>query len=273
MRSLGSTILAAGSRVAKAAMVLAVAMWALVPATAADEGRVTVFAAASLKTSLDAVAEEWRLATGQKTVITYAASPSLAKQIVEGAPADVFISADLDWMDWLEQQGAVKPGTRRTLLGNHLVLIAPSGSPTNLSIGPGFPLAETLGNARLALAETSSVPAGKYAKAALIYLGVWETVQGKLAQAANVRAALNLVARGEAPLGVVYATDAIAEPKVSIVARFPTDSHPPIVYPAAVTIHAKSDAAEAFIAFLAAPQGRAIFERSGFTFPGTTRSE
>src|SRR5262245_373016 len=187
----------------------------------------TVFAAASLKNALDEVAASYPA----KTVISYGASSALAKQIESGAPADVFISADLDWMDYVEKKGLVAPGTRKELLGNRLVLIAPAKQPVRLQPAPGFDISSVLKNGRIALAEPNSVPAGKYAKAAFEKFGVWEQISGKVAAAENVRAALLLVARGEAPLGVVYQTDANSEPNVMVAGVFPLDSHPAIVYP------------------------------------------
>ncbi|MGH8765850.1 MAG: molybdate ABC transporter substrate-binding protein, partial [Burkholderiales bacterium] len=197
---------------------------------AAHAQTVVVFAAASLRNALDDVAA----LAATKPTIAYAASSALARQIESGAPAQVFISADLDWMDYLGKKKLIREGTRRNLLGNKLVLIAPAGSNIKADIGPGFPLSKLLGDGRLATADPSSVPAGKYTRAALEKLGVWDSVAHKLAPADNVRAALLLVARGEAPLGTVYATDAAVEPKVRIVATFPDGSHPAIIYPAAL---------------------------------------
>lgn len=229
---------------------------------AAHAQSLVVFAAASLKNALDEVAA----LSPSKTSISYAASSALAKQIEAGAPAQVFISADLDWMDYLEQRKLIQPATRRNLLGNKLVLIAPSDSTLKTEIRPGFPLAALLGSGRLASADPQSVPAGKYTKAALEKLGVWDSVAGKLATAENVRAALAFVARGEAPLGTVYATDAAAEPKVRVVAVFPDGLHPPIVYPAALTASAPaSGAATDFLALLGSPAARKAFEKHGFT--------
>lgn len=218
-----------------------------------------VFAAASLKNALDEVAAK----APTRPTISYGASSALARQIENGAPADVFISADLDWMDYLEKRDLLANGTRRNLLGNRLVLVAPARQPIQLAPGPGFPIAQALGSGRLALAEPNSVPAGKYAKAALERFGVWEPISGRVAAADNVRAALALVARAEAPLGVVYQTDALAEPKVMVAGVFPQDSHPPIVYPVAQVKSAKSSAG-ALLQFLSAPEARAIFERHGF---------
>jgi len=221
-----------------------------------------VFAAASLKNALDEVAAS----APAKIVISYGASSALAKQIENGAPAQVFISADLDWMDYLDERKLLRPGTRRNILGNKLVLIAPSGSTVAAEIRAGFPLAHLLGNGRLATADPAHVPAGKYTKAALEKLGVWDPVAGKLAPAENVRAALLLVARGEAPLGTVYATDAAAEPKVRVVAAFPDGLHAPIVYPVALLTGAPGAGAAAdFVALLSSAPARKVFEKHGFT--------
>jgi molybdate transport system substrate-binding protein len=220
----------------------------------------TLFAAASLKNALDEAA----LSYPGRPVIAYGASSALARQIESGAPADIFISADLDWMDYVEKKGLLAPGTRRNLLGNRLVLIAPAKEPAKLQPAPGFPISSFLKNGRIALAEPNTVPAGKYAKAALEKLGVWTEIAGRVAAAENVRAALLLVARGEAPLGVVYQTDANAEPDVMVAGVFPPDSHPPIVYPAAALKGAKPGAAQ-FLEFLGSARARAIFEKHGFT--------
>lgn len=224
------------------------------------QGRLVVFAAASLKNALDEIAASYPV----KPVIAYGASSALARQIENGAPADVFISADLDWMDYVERKGLLAPGTRRNLLRNRLVLIAPMKQPLRLDPAPGFPIARALGNGRLALAEPNTVPAGKYAKAALMKLGVWDQIAARIAPAENVRAALLLVARGEAPLGVVYETDAREERDVTIAGAFPAGTHPPIVYPVAALKTAKPGAS-AFGRFLSAPEARRIFEKHGFT--------
>ena len=229
-----------------------------------------VFAAASLKTALDAVAGEWRAGTGGRVTISYAASSTLAKQIENGAPADLFISADRDWMDYLQQRELIDPKTRIDMLGNSLVLIAPADSAAQVTIARGFPLADMLGDGHLAMGDPDAVPAGRYAKAALSALGVWPQVTGRIAAAENVRAALLLVARGEAPLGIVYRTDAAAEPSVRIVGTFPSDSHPPIVYPMALTI-AHGPEAPALAGYLRGPAARTLFEAQGFTAPGLTR--
>jgi molybdate transport system substrate-binding protein len=231
---------------------------------AAQSHDILVFAAASLKNALDAVDEQYRHETGKHAAIAYAASSTLAKQIEAGAPADIFISADLAWMDYLQQRNLIDIKSRVDLLGNRLLLIAPKDSPVAATIGPGFPLARLLGDGRLALADPDSVPAGRYARAALEKLGVWDAVKDRLAPAADVRAALVLVARGEAPLGIVYQTDAAAEPKVRVVASFPEDTHPPIVYPMALTTTTGPGAAE-FAAYLRSPAARPLFEKQGFT--------
>ena len=239
---------------------LLVALAFAVPAKAET---VIVFAAASLKDALDENVKAFQTMSTDKVVVSYAASSALAKQIEAGAPADVFISADLDWMDYLEQRRRIKTDTRRNLLRNRLVLIAPAGSKVSVEIAPGFPLAKLLGNGRLAVANRDAVPAGKYAKASLEALGVWKDVETKLASAENVRAALVLVARGEAPLGIVYRTDAAVDPKVRVVGIFPENTHPAIIYPIARTAVGKS-AAAAFLAWLSRPEARAIFQKYGF---------
>lgn len=235
------------------------------PFSASAAEKVTVFAAASLKDVLTAISEDWKKETGNEAVLSFAGSSALAKQIAEGAPADLFISADLDWMDNVEKQGLLKEGTRLSLLGNRIVLVAPADSKAALTIAPGFDLSGALGNEKLAMANTDSVPAGKYGKAALEKLGVWDGVSAKVAQAENVRAALLLVSRGEAPFGIVYETDAKVDPGVKIVDRFPEDSHAPIVYPAAVLKEAKSPVAGDFLDLLKTDKAKAAFEAAGFT--------
>jgi molybdate transport system substrate-binding protein len=243
---------------------VACAATAMTGSAPAQTRPILVFAAASLKNALDAIAADWRKETGKPVTISYAASPTLAKQIESGAPADLFISADLDWMDYLRQRDLIDPKSRRDLLGNKLVLIAPKDSTVQATIAPGFPLAQLLGGGRLAMADPETVPAGKYGKAALTRLGVWQDVAGRVAAAENVRAALLLVARGEAPLGIVYHTDAAAEPDVKIVAAFPADTHPAITYPMALTLSARAGAAE-FAAYLRGAAAAAQFEAQGFT--------
>jgi molybdate transport system substrate-binding protein len=230
----------------------------------AQANDVLFFAAASLKNALDALDDQYQKDTGRHVAVSLAASSTLAKQIESGAPADIFISADLDWMDYLAQKNLIKADTRKNLLGNELVLIAPKDSATAISIAPGFDLAKALGGGKLAMADTSAVPAGKYGKAALEKLGVWDQVSGQIAQAENVRAALALVARGEAPLGIVYQTDAAAEPGVKIVATFPADTHPPIVYPIALLAGSKNPDAAAYLAYLEGAKARPLFEKQGF---------
>lgn len=229
------------------------------------EDRITVFAAASLKNALDAVASEWKAASGNDAVISYAASSALAKQIELGAPADVFISADLDWMAYLSKKGLTRKDTETRLLGNRIVLVAAAGAKVEATLAAGFDLAGLLGNGRLAMANVESVPAGKYGKASLERLGMWDGVKDKLAQAENVRAALALVSTGEAPLGIVYETDAAADPRVRIVAAFPDGSHPPIIYPAAVLATSGKAAAADFLAFMQSAKARILFEAQGFT--------
>jgi molybdate transport system substrate-binding protein len=225
---------------------------------------VLVFAAASLQDVLADLATAAQQATGVRTRVSFAASSALARQIENGAPAELFISADNDWMDHLASRRLVRPETRTNLAGNRLVLVAPADRRIALTIGPGFPLATALGGGRLALANPDIVPAGKYAKAALTALGVWKGVAPRVAPAENVRGALMLVARGEAPLGIVYATDALIDKGVAVVGTFPADTHPPIAYPAALTPDATPQAA-AFLQFLRSSTARVIFVRHGFT--------
>ena len=244
---------------------LAAAVTALVAqAEAAEEKTITVFAAASMKNALDEVDSLFTKQSGIKIVASYAASSSLMKQIEQGAPADVFLSADVDWMDYGAKNNLIKNDTRENLLGNRLVLIAPKDSKIgNVTIAPGFDLAALAGSGRIATGDVRAVPAGLYAKAALEKLGIWSSVELKIAMAENVRAALVLVARGEAPLGIVYETDAKVDPSVKIIGVFPEDSHPPIIYPVAMTKDAKPDAAQ-YLAFLTTPKAKAVFERYGF---------
>jgi molybdate transport system substrate-binding protein len=249
-----------------------IAVAALVAATwgstAARADDLVVFAAASLKDALDAVNTDWQKSAGKHAMISYAASSALAKQIEAAAPADVFISADLDWMDYLDKKSLIAPGTRHNLLGNSLVLIAPADAAPSVEIVQGFPLAKLLNGGKLAMADPNAVPAGKYGKAALTKLGVWDAVAGSVAAAENVRACLLLVARGEAPYGIVYKTDAAIEPKVKIVGTFPADSVPPIIYPIGQTAASKNPDAAAFIAYLRGPDATREFEHYGFTLLG-----
>ena len=234
------------------------------PASAQGQ-KLIIFAAASLKDALDEVNVAYQHENSQETATSYAASSTLAKQIEAAAPADVFISADLDWMDYLAKRNLIKPETRANLLGNRLVLIAPVNSPLNLAIGPNFSLAQALGNGRLAIADPNAVPAGRYGKAALQSLGVWSTIADRLAPAENVRAALALVARGETPLGIVYQTDAASDKDVKIVGIFPQDTHPPIIYPSAVVVSSTNPAALGYLAYLKSRAARPTFEKHGFT--------
>lgn len=239
----------------------------LVAATGAEaQEKVTVFAAASLKNALDAVNGACESSVGEQATVSYAASSALAKQIEEGAPADVFISADLDWMKYLSDKNLTKPDTEVKLLGNRIVLVAPADSKVEAAIAPNFDLAGLLGDGRLAMGDVKAVPAGKYGKAALESLGVWSSVEGKVAQAENVRAALKLVATGEAALGIVYATDAVAEPGVKVVGTFPEDTHPPIIYPVAQTAGSKDAETPAFLKCLQSDKAKGLFEEQGFTF-------
>ena len=249
----------------RAAIALMFALLAALPAQAQDK-TITVFAAASMKNAIDDINAAFTKATGIKAVASLAASSALAKQIEQGAPADVFASADLEWMDYVEQKKLIKDDTRVNLLGNKLVLIAPKDSKIdNVTIGPGFDIAKLAGDGRIAVADVRAVPAGKYAKAALEKLGGWAAAEPKLASAENVRAALALVGRGEAPLGIVYETDAKVEKNVKIVGYFPEDSHPPITYPVALTANAKPEAAQ-YLAFLRSGVAKTVFETYGFTF-------
>jgi len=231
-------------------------------ALAAD---LTVFAAASLKESLDAQARQFEKDTGNRVVVSYGASNALAKQIEAGAPANLFISADLEWMDYVDQRRLLAPDSRVNLLRNTLVLVAPAGSSTGLKIGPGFDLAGALGTGKLAMANPDSVPAGKYGKAALESLGVWSRVEKQVVRAENVRAALVLVARGEAAYGIVYRTDALAEKGVRIVDTFPRNSHPPVVYPAALIARGVTPSAKALLGYLRSVPARAIWDKYGFS--------
>lgn len=237
----------------------------LAAAAQAQSAPVTIFAAASLKNALDAVAADWQKETGKTTRISYAASSGLAKQIEAGAPADIFISADLDWMDYAAGRKLLQEGSRFNFLGNRLVLIAPKDNAKPVDIKKGFDLAGLLKGGRLAMGSVESVPAGKYGKAALTYLDVWPSVETKIAGAESVRAAMLLVSRGEAPYGIVYQTDAAADPSVAIVGTFPEDSHPKIIYPVALVAASKNPDAAAFVAFMRSAKELPAFEKQGFT--------
>ncbi|MDR9776463.1 molybdate ABC transporter substrate-binding protein [Rhizobium hidalgonense] len=233
------------------------------PAAAAE--KLTVFAAASLKDALDAANAAWTRENGKEAVASYAASGALAKQIENAAPADIFISADRDWMDYVAKKNLIKAGSRSNLLGNRIVLVAEKDKAKPVEIKQDFDLAALLGDGRLAMGEPKSVPAGKYGMAALEKLGVWKSVETKVAGAESVRAALAFVSRGEAPYGIVYQTDAAADKGVAIVGTFPADSHPPIIYPIAILAESKNPDAAAYLDFLKSDKAAAYFTAQGFT--------
>jgi molybdate transport system substrate-binding protein len=238
---------------------------ALSPAIAEDRSLV-VFAAASMKNALDDIDAAYTAKTGVKVVASYAASSTLARQIEQGAPADIFLSADTDWMDYATTKKTINESTRVNLLGNSIVLIAPKDSRIDhVTIGQGFDLARLAGDGKIATGDVKAVPVGKYAKAALEKLGAWQAAEPKFAMAESVRAALTLVARGEAALGIVYSTDAKVEPGVKIVGTFPADSHPAIIYPVAATATATAEAG-GYLAFLRTSAAKTILEKYGFTF-------
>ncbi len=239
-------------------------LWLLCgPVGAADPATVTVFGAASLTNVLQDLGDGFTAQTSIPVRFSFAASSALAKQIENGAPADVFFSADLEWMDYLQERNLIQRATRHDVLGNRLVLIAPTDSVVKLKIAANFPLAAALGNGKLATGDPDSVPAGRYAKQALVHLRVWDGVAGAIVRADSVRSALAFVDRGEAPLGIVYETDALVDNHVRIVDTFPADSHAPIIYPLALTSSAKADAAK-FVAYLRGPAGDAAFLHYGF---------
>ena len=253
------------SRLAGVFVAFAILCGSLFPSASAQDRGLTVFAAASMKNALDDIDSAYTAKTGVKIVTSYAASSVLAKQIEQGAPADIFMSADTDWMEYAAARKAINEATRINLLGNSIVLIAPTDSKIDhVGIGQGFDLAKLAGSGRIATGDVSAVPVGKYAKAALEKIGAWKAAEPKFAMAESVRAALTLVARGEAALGIVYATDARVEPGVKITGTFPADSHPPIVYPVAATAGAKPEAAD-YLAFLRSPAAKTVFEKYGFT--------
>jgi molybdate transport system substrate-binding protein len=232
----------------------------------AQEKTLTAFVAASLKNALDDINAAYTKKTGVKVAASYAASSALARQLEQGAPADIFVSADLEWMDYAISKKTINEATRMNLLGNKLVLIAPKDSAVgNVTIGQGFDLAKLAGDGRVATGDVQSVPVGKYAKSALEKLGAWNAASSKFAMADNVRAALTLVARNEAALGIVYETDAKVEPGVKIIGSFPADSHAPIIYPFTATTDAKAEAAD-YLVFLRSSEAKAVFEKYGFTF-------
>ena len=251
---------------------LSVALGCWLLAGAALPGEVAqpmrVFAAASLVDVLQEVGVVYTNSTGTKVELSFAASSTLARQVENGAQADVFCSADQQWMDYLQQRGLIQPTTRHDLAGNRLALVAPADSAVQLQIRPGFALRSALKDGRLATGDTMSVPVGRYARAALTSLGVWHEVEDRLVLADDARKALVFVASGEAPLGIVYETDARADKRVRIVGLFPPDSHPPIAYPVALTATAQARAAD-FVAFLGGPVGIAAFRKYGFSVPGS----
>lgn len=252
------------SRLLRAGLVLFATTAALV-AQAAEPTPVTVFAAASLKEAMDQAAALYRTTTGTPVTVSYAASSTLARQIEQGAPADVFVSADLEWMDYLQQRALIDTASRSNLLGNTLVLVAPKASAVQVRLTQPDALARALGEGRLAVGQVNAVPAGKYAKAALTSLNLWDGVQGRLAESDSVRSALLLVSRGESPLGIVYGSDAAADPTVRVVDTFPASSHPAIVYPVATLKAGTAPARAAFVQWLASPAAQAIFRQHGFT--------
>jgi molybdate transport system substrate-binding protein len=244
-----------------------VAALAGAPHPAAAQEALTIYAAASMRNALDDVNAAFTKATGVKVTASYEASSALARQIEQGAPADVFISADQRWMDYANEKKLIQPDTRVNLLGNKLVLIAPKDSKLdNVRIGQGFDIAKLAGDGRIAVADVRAVPAGLYAKAALEKLGAWAAAEPKLAMAENVRATLAFVARGETPIGIVYETDAKVEPKVKIVGVFPDGSHPPVTYPVAATATSKNAATPRYLTFLRGNTAKAVFEKYGFSF-------
>jgi molybdate transport system substrate-binding protein len=255
-----------GTLVRSAAIAGLLAGGTLTSRPAAAIETMTVFAAASMRNALDDTNVTFRKLTGVKVIASYAATSALVKQMEQGAPADVFVSADMKWMDYAIAHNLVKPDTRVNLLGNRLVMIAPAkGKIDHVDIGNGFDIASLAGDGRIAVADVKAVPAGLYAKAALESLGVWKTAEPKLAQAENVRAALAYVARGETAIGIVYETDARIEPGVKIVGIFPATSHPPVTYPVAATAETKNQYVNRYLKFLRSSVAKAIFEKYGFS--------
>jgi molybdate transport system substrate-binding protein len=233
-------------------------------AAASDRPSITVFAAASLTNVLQELGDGFTKTTSIPVRFSFAASSALARQIENGSPADVFFSADLEWMDYLQTRQLIQPESRHNVIGNRLVLIAPTDSKIKLKIEPGFALAAALGKGRLATGDPDAVPAGRYAREALTTLGVWSNVADRLVRADSVRSALAFVDRGEAPLGIVYDTDALIDKHVRVVDVFPDNSHLPIVYPIALTSRASRDAAK-FVDYVRGPAGQVAFKAYGFT--------
>jgi molybdate transport system substrate-binding protein len=249
----------------RSALIAAVALFGATAFSApAFADNVLVFAAASLKNALDDALAGYQQHGGAKANVSYASSSALAKQIDNGAPADIFISADLDWMNDVQQHNMIQPATRTNLLGNVLVLIAPADSAAKVDIKPGFPLSQLLGSSHLAMGDPDAVPAGKYGKAALQKLGVWDSVESKVARAEDVRAALSFVSRKEAPFGIVYQTDAAADKGVKVVSVFPADTYPAIIYPIALTTNSKNPDAVKLLVYLHSDAAKPFFEKQGF---------
>jgi molybdate transport system substrate-binding protein len=248
----------------RAWILLSACLFGLQSFAADPEKAITVFAAASLTNALQDLGDAYTKDTSINVRFSFAASSALARQIENGAHADLFFSADLEWMDYLQSRNLIQPATRHDVLGNQLVLIAPLDSKIRLKIEPHFALAAAIGSSRLATGDPDSVPVGRYAHEALANLGVWDEVAARLVRADSVRSALAFVDRGEAALGIVYATDALVDKKVRVVGMFPADSHKPIIYPAALTSGAGSDAAR-FLAYIRGPAGDLAFRHYGFT--------
>ena len=232
-------------------------------AASTEQSPIVVFAAASLTNVLQELGDQFMQSTSTPVKFSFAASSTLARQIENGAPADLFFSADTDWMDYLQSRHLIQTASRQVVAANHLVLVAPAGAKLALKIIPGFALAAALGEDRLATGDPDSVPVGRYAREALMKLGVWDSVQRRLVRTENVRAALAFVERGEVALGIVYRTDALIDPKVRIVDVFPDDSHAPIAYPVALTSAAQASAIK-FMEYLRGPTGREAFRKYGF---------
>ena len=246
-----------------AAWIVALVQFGTVHADASKKPELLVLAAASLTNVLDDLSADWQETSGVTVKLSFAASSVLARQIEAGGKADVFVSADQEWMDYLQSRGLIEKPTRRNLVGNRLVLIAPADSKIELKIAPGFPLGAALGGGRLATGDPDTVPVGRYARSALVSLGLWDEIQERLVRADNVRSAMMFVARGEVPLGIAYTTDAMADPKVRIVDTFPANTHAPITYPAAVVNGGRSEA-RPFIEFLGSAGARATWKKYGF---------
>jgi molybdate transport system substrate-binding protein len=233
-------------------------------ATSETDSSITVFAAASLTNVLQELGDAFTKDSSVPVRFSFAASSTLARQIENGSPADMFFSADLEWMDYLQNKQLIQVGSRHDMLGNQLVLIAPAASAVKLKIEPHFKLAAALGKGHLATGDPDSVPVGRYAREALTNLGVWSEIAPQVVRADSVRSALAFVDRGEASLGIVYATDALIDKDVRVIDVFPKDSHKPIIYPAALTSKAKAQAAK-FLVFLRSPAGEVAFRHYGFT--------